>query len=147
MNIRNKNAFQYDTYRPLQWSSLQEKEVSARGVCPGGVYPGGVFSTGGVCLGVWAGVRPLDPEAATPPPRLKGRHSLPLYMLGYTHAPANCIMGYTRPTVNRMTDRCKNITSPQTSFAGVKNEQPHSMFFLFPCGFLMFEKIIPQFLW
>ena len=25
------------------------------------------------------------------------------------------------PSVNRMTNRCKNITLPQTSFAGVKN--------------------------
>ena len=26
------------------------------------------------------------------------------------------------PPVNRMTDRCKNITLPQTAFAGSKNE-------------------------
>ena len=28
------------------------------------------------------------------------------------------------PPVNRMTDRCKNITLPQTSFAGGKNQRP-----------------------
>ena len=37
----------------------------------------------------------------------------PRCMLGYTHAPP--------PPVNRMTNRCKNITLPQTSFAGGKN--------------------------
>ena len=30
-------------------------------------------------------------------------------------------MGQTLPTVNRMTDRCKNMTLSQTSFAGGKN--------------------------
>ena len=32
----------------------------------------------------------------------------------------HCMLGYTH-LVNRMTDRCKNITLPQTSFAGGKN--------------------------
>ena len=32
------------------------------------------------------------------------------------------------PPVNRMTDRCKNITLPQTSFAGGKNEHPSRRF-------------------
>ena len=64
-------------------------------------------------------------------------HPLPHCMLGYTHpvplhvgiqTPCpigcwdthllpHCMLGYT-PLVNRMTDRCKNITFPQTSFAG-----------------------------
>ena len=43
----NKNAFQYDAYHPLQWSS--PLRVSAQGgVCPGGVCPGGVCPEG-VC--------------------------------------------------------------------------------------------------
>ena len=43
----NKNAFQYDAYHPLQWSS--PLGVSAQGgVCPGGVCPGGVCPEG-VC--------------------------------------------------------------------------------------------------
>ena len=65
-------------------------------------------------------------------------HPLPHCMLGYTHpvplhvgiqTPCpiacwdthllpHCMLGYTSPLVNRMTDRCKNITFPQTSFAG-----------------------------
>ena len=36
-------------------------------------------------------------------------------MLGYH---LQCMLGYHHPLVNRMTDRCKNITLPQTSFAG-----------------------------
>ena len=37
--------------------------------------------------------------------------------------PEGCIPACTEadPPVNRMTDRCKNITLPQTSFAGCKN--------------------------
>ena len=31
-------------------------------------------------------------------------------------------LGRPRPPVNRMTHRCKNITLPQTSFAGGKNK-------------------------
>ena len=39
--------------------------------------------------------------------------------LGATmHAPSRS--NHTRPPVNRMTNRCKNITLPQTSFAGGK---------------------------
>ena len=34
----------------------------------------------------------------------------------------HCMLGYTQPLhVNRMADRCKNITLPQTSFAGDNN--------------------------
>ena len=32
---------------------------------------------------------------------------------------------HTRPPVNRMTNRCKNITLPQTSFAGGNNRLAH----------------------
>ena len=31
----------------------------------------------------------------------------------------HCMLGYT-PSVNRMTDTCKNITLPQTSLSGSK---------------------------
>ena len=41
---------------------------------------------------------------------------LPHCMLGYTH-PLPLHVGI-HPPLNRMTDRCKNITLPQTSFAG-----------------------------
>ena len=33
------------------------------------------------------------------------------------------VTSYRDPPVNRMTDMCKNITFPQTSFEGGKNEQ------------------------
>ena len=44
--------------------------------------------------------------------------------LATMHAPRQPRMppsNHTCPPVNRMTDRCKNITLPQTSFAGDKN--------------------------
>ena len=72
--VHDKNAFQWDPDRPLQWSSLWRGRggvcpeeclptVSAwRGVCPEGCLPGGYTS--------------LDPEADSPPgPR--GRHPDP----------------------------------------------------------------------
>ena len=79
--------------------------VSAQGdsdVCPGEVCPEGVCPegfTGGVCQGVCVCVS-------------RGV---------YTTPPARCRLAYTHSPVNRMTDRCKNITLPQTSFAGGKN--------------------------
>ena len=73
------------------------------GMCPGAVCLGclpraGVYPEG-VCLGV---VCPggVHPQRQTPP--------------------AYCMLGYT-PPVNRMTDKCKTITLPQTSFVGGKN--------------------------
>ena len=42
--------------------------------------------------------------------------SMPHWMLGYTH-PVHCMLVYTPSPLNRMTDRCKNISLPQTSFA------------------------------
>ena len=52
------------------------------------------------------GCTPLDPEADTP-----RRHPL-----------RHCMLGYTPPlSVNRVTERCKNITLSQTLFAGGKH--------------------------
>ena len=42
--------------------------------------------------------------------------SMPHWMLGYTH-PCPLHAGIHLSPVNRMTDRCKNISLPQTSFA------------------------------
>ena len=36
-------------------------------------------------------------------------------------APGGCLLVRYPPPVNRMTNRCKNITLPQTSFAGGNN--------------------------
>ena len=59
-HIKNKNAFQLDAYRPLQWSSDGDC-LPGKGVCLGGVYLGGCLPRGvsawrdvcpgGVCLG------------------------------------------------------------------------------------------------
>ena len=38
-----------------------------------------------------------------------------------------CTCPGTPPPVNRMTDRCKNITLPQTSFAGDNNDSSYSV--------------------
>ena len=74
-----------------------------RGVClvgclpSRGVCPGGVSVWGAVCMGVSA--------------------------WGVSAQGGVCLMGCTPPApVNRMTDRCKNITLPQTLFVGGKNK-------------------------
>ena len=70
--------------------------------CPGGSPPG-------------TSREQTPPGADPPPPQSRpptARHAgIPPAM----HA------GMPPPPVNRMTDRCKNITLPQTSFAGGKN--------------------------
>ena len=67
---------------------------------------GGVCSWRGCLPLVWGGCLPLVP----------GR-CLPLVLGGCIPA----CNGADPSPVNRMTDRCKNITLPQTSFAGGKN--------------------------
>ena len=74
--------------------------VSGGVVCPGVSTPGMCVCPGGVYLG-----RVSAQWVYTPGPR--GRHPS-----------AHCMLGYTPP--NRMTDRCKNINLPQTSFPGDK---------------------------
>ena len=71
--------------------------------CPGGVPAGGVYLPGGSCTR-W-GYLPRG-----------------MYLLGGVYLPegGNC-PGTTPPPVNRVTDRCKNITLPQSSFAGGNN--------------------------
>ena len=50
-----------------------------------------------------------------------------VYLSGGVYLPGGvsaweCTCPGTPPSVNRMTDRCKNITLPQTSFAAVNTE-------------------------
>ena len=76
----------------LPWGYLPTRDVCQGGCLPGGVYPGGV-SPGAVCLGGCL------PKGCTPP----------------MDPEADII------PVNRMADRGKNITLPQTSFVSGKN--------------------------
>ena len=77
------------------WRSAQGDVCSGKCLhMGGGVCLGRGTCLGGVCLGVSA------QGVYTP---------LAYYLLGYTSS------------VNRLTDRCKNITLPQTSFAGSNN--------------------------
>ena len=76
--------------------------------CPGGgTCRGRRYLSGGcTCRGNWY---------------LSGGCTLPR---GYVPLVLGCRQGYLPrypPPVNRMTDRCKNITLPQASFAGGKN--------------------------
>ena len=104
----NKNAFQWDEYRPLV--SRISQHALQWGVClvlvPGGclpLVPGGLSTPGG-CLPLVPGVCSWG----------VGRVSAPRGVVVYPS------MQWADPHVNRMTDRCKNITLPQTSFGGAK---------------------------
>ena len=90
----------------------------SRGEClPLGLGVSASGSRGGVCLWIWGMCLPVflggvgRPPFATPPsPHPTSPHPrLPHHL------------SYTSP-VNRMTDRCKNITLPQTSFTGGKHQ-------------------------
>ena len=81
----------------------------------------------------------MPPCHACPPPHMPPLPHTPLPCMPPTmHAPLPCPSchaplphmppcharlptTHTSPLVNRMTDRCKNITLPQTSFAGGNN--------------------------
>ena len=83
--------------------SAQGVSAQGGGVCLGGCLPRGVSALGVSCdLSHHA----FDVTCMLPPHQ------------------CSCLYGDpgacwdTTPTVNRMTDRCKNITLPQTSFAG-----------------------------
>ena len=53
--IYNKNAFQYDAYRPLQWPSRGRGSTLGRGgFCSRGVFAGGVSAWGMSARGVSA---------------------------------------------------------------------------------------------
>ena len=84
--------------------------------------PGGVPARGCTCLGVYL------PRRCT---CLEGTYQgvyLPMGVCTFpggctcpgvcVYLPGGCTCPGTPPPVNRMTDRCKNITLPQTSFAG-----------------------------
>ena len=67
--------------------------------CPWGVHAGGGWHRGGVPA--WGGV----PSQGVYLPR----------------GQAGGVPAQVLPPLNRMTDRCKNITLPQTAFVGGKN--------------------------
>ena len=103
-------------YRPLQWPSPGcgcllggGGGVCSGGVCPGvsaqerGISPGGCTPPGpetDIPLGPEANT-PLGPEADTPCP-----------VHAEIHTPYPVHAGI-QPPMNRITDRCKNITFPQ----------------------------------
>ena len=96
----------------------------------------GVCVKGGMCLGVSRDLcvqRRCVSRGCTPPGPRGGRHPGPR---GGRHpGPRGRHPGprgrHPRPPVDRMTDTCKNITLPQTSFAGGKYRDSFSFLTLF----------------
>ena len=96
--------------------SAQPRGSASRGVCPtqGGLHPwrGGLPNLGG-----------LHPEGSGQPWGVFPTWGV--CIRGVCPTPGVCIggggLGRLPPPVNRMTHRCKNITLPQTSFAGGKD--------------------------
>ena len=104
-------------------STARALTVSPSMLCTGGcMVPGDVWSRGvhgPRGEGAWSwGVHGLGVHVP------RGVHGLGGYMVLEGVIPA-CTE--TDPPVNRMTNRCKNITLPQTSFAG-SNDKPWYMF-------------------
>ena len=89
-----------------------------RCTCLGGVPTRGVYLLGGTCLGGVPAWRVYLPGGCTCP----GGGVVPAW--GVVPARGGTCPGGTcpgTPPVDRMTDRCKNITLPQISFAGGNN--------------------------
>ena len=63
----------------------------------------------------------FDVTCMLPPHQLRHINSAPAYILLPGHVTCKACWDTHSPPVNRMTDRCKIITLPQTSFAGGKN--------------------------
>ena len=66
------------------------------------------------------GMYPPATHAPQPHRPLGHAHPQPCMLPGHECPPGHaCLPGHAHPpSVNRMTNRCKNITLPQTSFAG-----------------------------
>ena len=100
--------------RTARWLTI----VGGGGACPGGCLPGGCL-LGGVCLPRGGVMWPIPSciwcylYAASTPTECRHLCSS-LYSVTQVHAGIPTHL----PPVNRMTNRCKNITLPQTSFAG-----------------------------
>ena len=98
----------------------------------GGVHPGGVY-LGVLHLGVCIQGEGVCIQGGLHPGRGSciqgvGSASRGVYQ-GGLHL-GICIQGVCLPPVNRMTHGCKNITLPQTSYAGGKNIHKVSTFYL-----------------
>ena len=65
----------------------------------------------------------FDVTCMLPPHQLRHINSAPAYILLPGHVTCKACWETHTPRVNRMTDRCKIITLPQTSFAGSNNGQ------------------------
>ena len=120
--ILNKNAFQYDAYRSLV---DRMPESASRRVCSeGGLLGGGCLLwgfcfrgcllLGGVCS---RGVSAPGGSALGAVSALGGVSSQ-----GGVCSGGLCMLGYQTPSVNRMTNRCKNITLATTSLRPVTRQ-------------------------
>ena len=89
------------------------------GVCPGGVCPGGTYLPGRGCLPRWGGVSAQGvgclPSGGVCPGDVSSQ-GVSAWECVSQHP-----LGKTPPLVDRMTDRCKNITFPQLRLRTVKS--------------------------
>ena len=116
--MANKNAFQYDAYRLLVDSipaCIAEGSVTARGcICPGEYLLGVYLPRGCTCPG---GGVPAQGGVLAQGVSLPGGVPARGCTCQGVCLPGRYLPRYSSP-VNRMTDRCKNITLPETSFEG-----------------------------
>ena len=100
--------------------------------CPGGACLGGCTSARGTCwrgvpargVPVWGGVpcdlshHAFDVTCMLPPLQLRHTKCAAAYIVW-----PRCMLGYTPPPVDRITDTCKNINFPQLRLRAVTKEQ------------------------
>ena len=116
---KTRNAFQWDAYRPLVDRSppctVGGGGVPAGGcTCPEGVPTRGEYLPRGVyLLGKGAPAWGCTCPGGVPAPGVYLSQGMSGGVPAEGGVPAQVL-----PPVNRMTDMCKNITLPQTSFAG-----------------------------
>ena len=118
--LQNKNAFQYDAYRPLIDGGMPARGCLPRGVptwggipaqggcLPGGCLPDGCLTGGGITCDL--SHHAFDVTCMLPPHQLRHNNSAPAYILLPGYVPCKACWDTTPPPPPRQTDSCKNIT-------------------------------------
>ena len=118
--ILNKNAFQWDAYRPhidRVWGGGSSIPGGGGFSIPGGSSIGGGFLHRGGGIPCDLSHNAFDVTCMLPPHQLRHINCAAAYIVW-----PRCMLGYIPPPpVDRITDTCKNITFPQLRLREVTN--------------------------
>ena len=116
------------TLSNLTYFAYFNHEYEQKCIPVGCIPPAAVAVQGGLPQAPLQDQAPLGP--GTPQDRAPPWDQVPLPGPGTSLGPGTPTLQEQAPPVNRMTNRCKNITFPQTSFAGGKNYLPEVMSYI-----------------